>query len=222
MSTSTSTTPTPIDIYCGECGSRNVTRDATAVWSIIAQAWKLQSVQDQGYCNDCGGETHLREAPADPSRSPDQIIESARSHDPDTAATIADLIDEPATLDATGHTPHDWTARPCGSAGGGRVWINAPRPGEGERFCTLIATVAPYDDTRGQEEADTVLILHATHAPHVCDDPTCPGNLNARKLAAYADLRDALAMIAAKAEETDGRFAASVAAVVRAALARVQ
>lgn len=171
MSTSTSTTPTPIDIYCGECGSRNVTRDATAAWSISAQAWELQSVQDQGYCDDCGGETHLREAPADPSLPPDQIIESARDH-------------KPGVPDCTGHVRGPLTRTPI--VGDGYLLSD----GDADNT-DPIAMI----EMTGDEEYDagvlapTVSLLQVCHtAPHTCADPTCPGNLNARKLAAYADL----------------------------------
>jgi len=49
-----------LELYvCSACGSSDVCRDATAVWSIEGKTWELQSVQDQAYCEDCNGETTL-------------------------------------------------------------------------------------------------------------------------------------------------------------------
>jgi hypothetical protein len=50
-----------IDIICRECGSRDVTRDATAEWCTTTQQWVIQNVFDNADCNDCGGETKLEE-----------------------------------------------------------------------------------------------------------------------------------------------------------------
>lgn len=49
--------------YCEYCGSTNVLRDATAKWNLIAQTWELCTTLDHADCEDCGDETHLREAP---------------------------------------------------------------------------------------------------------------------------------------------------------------
>lgn len=55
-------TPKRIKIVCGTCGSDDVRRDATASWSVQAQAWELCGVQDQGYCEGaCKGEATLEE-----------------------------------------------------------------------------------------------------------------------------------------------------------------
>lgn len=51
-----------ITINCGECGSREVARDANARWSDDLQDWELTGVYDQGYCDDCG-EVSLKEKP---------------------------------------------------------------------------------------------------------------------------------------------------------------
>lgn len=53
----------PIIIYCAHCGSTNVSRDATAKWNVLGQYWELADVFDHADCEDCGGETRLREAP---------------------------------------------------------------------------------------------------------------------------------------------------------------
>lgn len=52
-----------IDIICGTCGGRNVSRDAWANWSVTKQEWELGSVFDYGHCHDCGGESRLEEVP---------------------------------------------------------------------------------------------------------------------------------------------------------------
>lgn len=55
--------PGRIDVYCLHCGSRDVQRDASAVWSIPEQAWVLCAVYDNAVCEQCGCETRLGEAP---------------------------------------------------------------------------------------------------------------------------------------------------------------
>jgi hypothetical protein len=50
-----------IDITCRECGSRNVTRDASVSWNLSGQNWEVAAIFDNADCNDCGGETSLDE-----------------------------------------------------------------------------------------------------------------------------------------------------------------
>lgn len=50
-----------IDIICGTCGGRNVSRDAWADWDVNAQDWVLGAVFDYGHCHDCDGESSLEE-----------------------------------------------------------------------------------------------------------------------------------------------------------------
>ena len=50
-----------IDYCCNFCGSREVVRDATARWSVSAQAWELAGVQDQVTCEQCNDDTSLNE-----------------------------------------------------------------------------------------------------------------------------------------------------------------
>ena len=52
-----------IDIICGTCGGRNVSRDAWANWCTKTQEWKLGAVFDYGHCHDCDGESRLEEVP---------------------------------------------------------------------------------------------------------------------------------------------------------------
>jgi hypothetical protein len=59
------TTKPRITIICADCGSSDVTRDATASWSNELQDWELCSVMDQGYCNECDTESALDEVPLD-------------------------------------------------------------------------------------------------------------------------------------------------------------
>lgn len=44
---------------CETCGSENVRRDAWAEWSVENQAWELGEVYQQGFCQDCQGDTTL-------------------------------------------------------------------------------------------------------------------------------------------------------------------
>jgi len=46
---------------CKHCGSPDIWVDACAVWSEQDQAWELSTVFDNAYCNDCEGETYIRE-----------------------------------------------------------------------------------------------------------------------------------------------------------------
>jgi len=50
-----------IDIVCGRCGSREVTRDAGAQWDADAQEWVLLAVYDGATCEKCEDYTTLRE-----------------------------------------------------------------------------------------------------------------------------------------------------------------
>lgn len=50
-----------IDIFCGKCGSRDVSRDAWANWDTDEQAWVLGPVFDYGHCHVCDDEVWLEE-----------------------------------------------------------------------------------------------------------------------------------------------------------------
>lgn len=50
-----------IRMVCSHCGSENVTRDASASWSIEAQAWVLKGVMDTTYCEVCNDVSALNE-----------------------------------------------------------------------------------------------------------------------------------------------------------------
>ena len=46
-----------IKIVCGECGSEDCGRDATARWCVETQDWELSCVQDDAWCDgECAGE----------------------------------------------------------------------------------------------------------------------------------------------------------------------
>lgn len=55
-----------IDIICGTCACRNVSRDAWADWDTAAQEWVLGAVFDYGHCHDCDGESRLEEVELKP------------------------------------------------------------------------------------------------------------------------------------------------------------
>lgn len=57
-----------IDIHCKHCGSRDVRRDADARWNLATQAWELAAVYDHATCEQCGGETSLKEVPLKPNK----------------------------------------------------------------------------------------------------------------------------------------------------------
>lgn len=54
-----------VDIICGWCGSRRVSRDAWADWDVAWQEWVLSAVFDQGFCHQCERERSLVEAAVD-------------------------------------------------------------------------------------------------------------------------------------------------------------
>jgi hypothetical protein len=51
----------PVNIICATCKGENVRRDAFAEWNIAKQHWELGILFDQGYCEDCDGESRLEE-----------------------------------------------------------------------------------------------------------------------------------------------------------------
>lgn len=48
---------------CSTCGSTDVRADAWAEWDIDAGKWVLSDTYDNKWCEDCEGETKLREVP---------------------------------------------------------------------------------------------------------------------------------------------------------------
>lgn len=51
-----------IQIVCSECGSTDVSKDATARWDEDRQEWVLSAVHDKpNFCEPCGGECSLDE-----------------------------------------------------------------------------------------------------------------------------------------------------------------
>ncbi len=52
-----------IAIYCAHCGSKDVRRDADACWNEATQTWELVAVYDNASCEQCGGDTTLKETP---------------------------------------------------------------------------------------------------------------------------------------------------------------
>ena len=50
-------------MVCRTCGGSNVMRDAWAEWDDEAQAWGLGPIFDHAHCDDCGGETRIKEVP---------------------------------------------------------------------------------------------------------------------------------------------------------------
>lgn len=53
---------------CSICGSENVKRDAWVAWNASAQTWEVADVFDDGWCDDCDGETSLRAVEASKAR----------------------------------------------------------------------------------------------------------------------------------------------------------
>ena len=48
-----------INKICNHCGGDNILRDAFAEWDFQTQAWVLQNVFDEYFCEDCGGSTTI-------------------------------------------------------------------------------------------------------------------------------------------------------------------
>lgn len=65
---------TKIDIVCARCGSKEVRRDADAVWNVETQQWELCNVYDKpSTCEQCGGETSLKEVPYSPDDNEENV-----------------------------------------------------------------------------------------------------------------------------------------------------
>lgn len=54
-----------MQMVCGTCGSKVVTRDAWAEWDAEAQDWTLGAVYDYAFCHACARDTHIEERPID-------------------------------------------------------------------------------------------------------------------------------------------------------------
>lgn len=54
-----------VEFVCSWCGSARVARDAWAEWDTAAQAWRLGTVFDDGFCHVCECERSLAEVAVD-------------------------------------------------------------------------------------------------------------------------------------------------------------
>ena len=52
-----------LQLVCGLCGSKLVTRDAWAEWSEEEQDWVLGATYDYSFCHFCETETRIQELP---------------------------------------------------------------------------------------------------------------------------------------------------------------
>jgi hypothetical protein len=52
-----------VQMVCGTCGSKLVTRDAWAEWDEDEQDWVLGAAYDYSFCHFCEGETRIQELP---------------------------------------------------------------------------------------------------------------------------------------------------------------
>jgi hypothetical protein len=66
----------PIKMVCSACGSDRVLKDAYAEWDTDEQGWRLLSLFDANVCEDCGGETKLREEPMIKSEEGNPSVET--------------------------------------------------------------------------------------------------------------------------------------------------
>jgi len=71
-----------IDIVCGTCGSKNVSRDAWADWDVHTQDWVLGAVFDYAHCHHCDCETRLEEIEVEIERAQEAILQG-QSKEPD-------------------------------------------------------------------------------------------------------------------------------------------
>lgn len=59
--------PNPIKIVCSNCGSDDITCDATTRWDEDTQQWELSGVFDSKTCGNCGYEKdYMTEVPLEP------------------------------------------------------------------------------------------------------------------------------------------------------------
>ena len=76
------------------------------------------------------------------------------------------------------HTPGEWVAN------GNYITLQKLQH-------DLIAKTLTYDFPQEEAVANAQLIALAPTAPHECDDPNCPGNINRLRLEAFDDLLEA-------------------------------
>ena len=87
------------------------------------------------------------------------------------------------------HTPAAW------SSDGSRVFHQRNPGGMKFFICEL------FRDHFATVKGNAALIVLAPTAPHDCDDPHCPGNINRRKLEAFDEIRQALVVLVAEIEQ---------------------
>ncbi len=56
---------------CTNCGSDQVSVDATARWNIETQDWEITDIMDGEFCDDCDCETHFKDAEIDATTGSD-------------------------------------------------------------------------------------------------------------------------------------------------------
>lgn len=44
---------------CNQCGSEDVTVDASASWNEETNDWEIDTIWQNAYCNDCDGKCHI-------------------------------------------------------------------------------------------------------------------------------------------------------------------
>jgi hypothetical protein len=53
-------------MFCTECSSTSVTRDAIVRWNLATQEWEVSSLLDNNDCDECGADSCVDERDATP------------------------------------------------------------------------------------------------------------------------------------------------------------
>ena len=76
--------PNPINIVCSNCGSDDITCDATTRWDVDTQQWELSGVFDSKTCGNCGYEKdYMKEVPIEEGEADGSSAGTAGSEQPD-------------------------------------------------------------------------------------------------------------------------------------------
>lgn len=121
------------------------------------------------------------------------------------------------TIDATGHTGGEWFVDMDIIDTATDIRARYGWNGNERTINTLVAQMAgtrnPLRDVNGK------LVAVANHAPHLCADPACPGNLNRQKLELWGEMREALEYYASEEAKEhgydNGAFARAVLATLK-------
>lgn len=66
------------NMICSHCGSEDVRRNADVAWSVEQQEWSVACIFDSATCENCGGETNIKEVDISNDKWKDNSIQFPR------------------------------------------------------------------------------------------------------------------------------------------------